>query len=173
MRGVLASLVLFGAVVTGCAGTATSTPTPKGPVAAPSEAVASVAPTVDPAIVAAGTAYKAAADAYNSTAQKLLLAYGNVRSLARAQAHYTAMARAEQTFITAIRKATFPAVLRPYIKQLLDQTEALAALELKASKLKDLDKLEALERDIFVADRLSSATADVIRRDFRVLGINL
>ena len=171
--GVLAGLVLFGAIVTSCAGATTSTPGPQGVVAAPSVAVASAAPTVDPAIVAAGTAYKAAADAYNGAAQKLLLAYGNVHWLAKAQAHYKAMARAEQAFAAAIRKATFPAVLRPHVKLLLDTTEAVAALDLKASKLKALGKIESLERDIFVADRHSSAAADLVRRDFRVLGINL
>ncbi len=180
--GVTAALLLMvgvlSVVAAGCSGSGASAPSsaarPAGsPVA--SAGGASARPSVDPDVVAAAAAYKAAADAYNRTVDKLAVDW--VRAIvsqpqtAKVRAHYKAMADAERTFADAIRPVTFPKGMAGHIKALLEATDKAAALDLKATKVAMGAQVDS--RDIFIAERISSGAADLVRKDFKVLGVEL
>ena len=127
------SVGLFGMFTAGCAGPASSAPSaavrPAGtPVS--STAAASARPSVDPDVIAAAMAYKAAADAYNRTVDKLAVGWEHAiisqQQTSKVRAHYKGMAGAEQTFADAIRKVTFPKGMEGHIKALLDATDKTA-----------------------------------------------
>ena len=173
------SIGVLSVVLTGCSSSTSSAPAaasrPAGAPAASSTAGASARASVDPGVVAAAAAYKAAADAYNRTVDKLAIGWERAivaqPQTAKVRAHYKGMADAEQTFADAIRTVTFPKGMAGHIKALLDATDTTAALDLKASKIAIGAQVDS--RDIFIAERISSGAADLVRKDFKVLGVEL
>jgi len=163
-------------VAAGCSGSGSGSPSaaarPAGSLVATAGG-ASPSPSVDPVVVAAAAAYKAAADAYNRTVAKLTIGWDGAIVLqpqtTRVRAHYKAMADAERTFADAIRTVTFPKGMAGHTKALLDATDKAAALDLMASKV----GAQVDSRDIFIAERISSGAADLVRKDFKVLGVEL
>ncbi len=141
----------------------------------PSTAPSPASPSVDPQVAGAATAYRAAAGEYNRAVAKLGIGWETAivsqPMTARVKAHYAGMAGAERTFAAAIREVTFPTGMKSHIKALLDATDACAALDLKASRITVGSQVGA--REIFIAERLSSSYADLVRQDFKVLGVNL
>ena len=135
----------------------------------------SARPSTDPVALAAAKAYKAAADAYNKTVSELAVGWDR-RIISRpmtgaVKSHYQGMAAAERTFAAAIRKVSFPSGMEGHIKALLEATEATAVLDLKASKI--AAGAQVASRDIFIAERVASEVADLVRQDFKVLGATL
>jgi hypothetical protein len=174
-RAGIAAVLLLGLVQTGCSGSSSvASPAPVGAVS-PSASLVPASPSADPSIAGSAAAYRVAADAYNRTVQKLLrdvdsriLSERMTRKLAT---HFEAMARAEKTFAAAIRKVTFPTGLRTHIEALLAATDAAAALDLKTSRTPIGSQVDIAATTL--ADRRSSIVADLVRRDFKVLGLDL
>lgn len=176
-------MLLAGVLAGGCAGpTSPGAVSPTGTASASagtgltgSGGGASARPSTDPLVLAAAKAYKAAADAYNKTVSELAVGWDRrivSRPMTRAvKAHYEGMAEAERTFAEAIRKVTFPSGMEGHIKALLEATEATAALDLKASKI--AAGAQVASRDVFIAERVASEVADLVRQDFKVLGVAL
>ena len=165
-------LALLGLAQVACSG---SSPSASAKLAAASPRPSTIVAlrTADPELVRAGAAYHAAADAYNGTVAKLRVDWDprviSQEMTARVMAHYKAMARAEQDLAAAIRRVTFPALMRLHIKALLDATDGVAELDLKASRIKMGSQVDA--RAILAAESASAAAADIVRRDLEVLGL--
>jgi hypothetical protein len=164
-------LVLLGLSLTGCSANGPSA-TATLAAASPRASIIAALRTPDPVLVQAGSAYQAAADAYNRAATKLQADWDRYivsqEMTAKVLAHYKAMAKAEQDFAAAVRRVAFPALMRLHIKALLDATDAAADLDLKASRIKMGAQVDA--RAILAAESTSAAAADIVRRDLEVLG---
>ncbi len=164
-------LALLGLAQVACSG---SSPSASATLAAASPRPSTIVAlrTADPAVVQAGAAYNAAADDYNRTVAKVRAGWDPrvvpQAMTATAAARFKAMAKAEQDFAAAIRRVTFPALMRLHIKALLDATDAAAELDLKASRIKI--GAEGDTRAIPAAESAASAAADIVRRDLEVLG---
>ena len=139
---------------TSAPGTPTPSPAASGPAGSDSAAVR----------LAAARAYLVAARAYN--AAKRALSPGNVgRNFEQTRTYYRNLAKAEHSFLVAIRKVDFPADVGPRVAQLLELTAESEAWERKGSVARSQSTLDKIEPSILRADQAASIAAGLLRKD--------